>query len=360
MMSPPHLTVRGFKSIASLENFELRPLNVLIGANGAGKSNFLDLLRMLTAVMHGNLQLYVAQQGGPDAMLHRGRKHTERIDVEYALGDAIYRLSLAPFGERLIFTQESIGPLTDENWLGSGHSESNLETVGRGDENVFVGFLLKALSSWRVYHFDDTSADSAIRQAQPLRDNLILKPNGGNLGPYLRHLHERHPPQVARIVETVRMVAPFFGDFVYREDPGERVGLEWHVAGDPDTVWGQSQLSDGTLRFICLATLLLQPQQLQPQMILIDEPELGLHPAALSILAALLQRASEAHPVVVSTQSVDLVNEFQPEDVVVVERRDGTSTFNRLDSDGLADWLKDHSLGELWMMNVFGGRPRRD
>lgn len=101
MISSPHLTVRGFKSIASLENFELRPLNVLIGANGAGKSNFLDLLRMLTAVMHRTLQLYVAQQGGPDAMLHRGRKHTESIEVEYALGDAAYRLSLAPVGEHL-------------------------------------------------------------------------------------------------------------------------------------------------------------------------------------------------------------------------------------------------------------------
>ena len=210
-----------------------------------------------------------------------------------------------------------------------------------------------------MYHFNDTSADSAIRQAQPLRDNLLLKPNGGNLGPFLRHLNERHPPQVTRIVETVRMVAPYFGDFVYREDPGERVGLEWHEAGDPDTVWGQSQLSDGTLRFICLATLLLQPEHMQPQAILIDEPELGLHPYALTILAALLQRASEARPVVVSTQSVDLVNEFQPEDVVVVDRRDGASIFSRLDSDELADWLKDHSLGELWMMNALGGRPER-
>lgn len=360
MTSSLHLTVRGFKSIASLEDFEVRSLNVLIGSNGAGKSNLLDLLRMLTAIANRRLQLFVAEQGGPDALLHRGRKHTKEIDVEYASGHAAYRLSLKPAEEHLVFTEESTGPPTAENWLGSGHYESNLETAGKKDENLLAGFLVDALSGWRVYHFNDTCADSAVRQAQPLRDNLILKPNGGNLGPFLRHLHERHPPQVARIVETVRMVAPYFGDFVYRENPGERVGLEWHEVGDPDTVWGQAQLSDGTLRFICLATLLLQPQQLQPQMILIDEPELGLHPAALSILAALLQRASEARPVVVSTQSVDLVNEFQPDDVVVVERRDGASIFNRLDSDGLADWLKDHSLGELWMMNIFGGRPGRD
>ena len=359
MPSVTHLTVRGFKSISALERFEFGSLNVLIGPNGAGKSNLLDLFRMLAAMAHRSLQLHVAQQGGPDAMLHRGRKQTERIEVEYALGDAIYRLSLAPSGERLVFSEESIGPSTAIDWLGSGHSESNLETVREREENAFVGLLLRALSGWRVYHFNDTSADSAIRQAQPLRDNLILKPNGGNLGPFLRHLNERAPPQVARIVETVRLVAPYFGDFVYREDPGERVGLEWHEAGDPDTVWGQSQLSDGTLRFICLATLLLQPVFMQPSTILIDEPELGLHPYALVLLAELLKAAAESRQIVISTQSVDLVNEFEADNIVTVGRRDGQSKFERPDEHQLQEWLEEYALGDLWRMNVVGGSPSR-
>lgn len=155
------------------------------------------------------------------------------------------------------------------------------------------------------------------------------------------------------------MVAPFFGDFVYRREPGERVDLEWFQAGDPDTPMSPRQLSDGTLRFICLATLLLQPVQLQPDPILIDEPELGLHPFALVLLGELLRQAAEQRQLIVSTQSVDLVNELSPEDIVVVSLKKGASTFERFDAEQLQDWLADYTLGELWKMNVIGGRPSR-
>jgi predicted ATPase len=186
---------------------------------------------------------------------------------------------------------------------------------------------------------------------------LRLKPDAGNLAPFLRELRERNPENYKRIVDTVRMVAPFFGDFVYRDDPGERMDLEWFEADDPDTVRGPRQLSDGTLRFICLATLLLQPSRLQPDTILIDEPELGLHPYALAVLAGLLRQATDRRQLIVSTQSADLVNEFAPEDVVVVSRKDEGSVFERLDADRLTEWVQDYALGELWKMNVLGGRP---
>lgn len=354
------LTVRGYKSIRALEDFELHGLNVLIGANGAGKSNFISLFRMLAELIELRLQLCVREQDGPDALLFGGRKRTPQMDAEFYFGRNGYRISLKAAGDRLVFSRE-------ETWfdgdfvarahpLGSGHEECRLP--GAKDDS-FAPYVRPAIARWRVYHFHDTSAAAAVRQTQAVRDNLRLKPDAGNLAPFLRRLREQFPDHYRRIVETVRQVAPFFGDFVYRKDPGERMDLEWFEMADPDTPWGPRQLSDGTLRFICLATLLLQPTPLQPDTILIDEPELGLHPYALAVLGALFRQACEARQLIVSTQSVELVNELGPEDVVVVNRTETGSVFERLDAEQLKNWLDDYALGELWKMNVLGGRPAR-
>lgn len=354
------LTVRGFKSIRALEDFELGGLNALIGANGAGKSNFICLFRMLAELSEKRLQLFVQDQDGPDSLLFGTRKRTPQMDAEFYFARNGYRISLKPSGERLIFAREETwfsGDFTDKpHPLGAGHDEARLPEV---QDDTFAPYVRPAIAGWRVYHFHDTSTSAAVRQAQAVRDNLRLKPDAGNLAAFLRLLRERHPEHYQRIVETIHMVAPFFGDFVYRKDPRERIELEWFEADDPDTVRGPRQLSDGTLRFICLATLLLQPVYLQPDTILIDEPELGLHPYALAVLGALLRQASDARQLIVSTQSVELVNEFAPEDVVVVSRKDGASAFERLDPERLKEWLRDYALGELWKMNVLGGRPTR-
>ena len=361
------LTVRGFKSVRSLEDFKPGPLNVLIGANGAGKSNFIGLFHMLACVVEKRLQVFVAEQDGPDALLFGGRKRTERMEIMLSFGGDdnagltgrnSYSFSLVPTGNRLIFDQEErhFGNSFALD-LDSGHDESKLEILDEEVEDSFAHYIRSAIAEWRVYHFHDTSTAAPIRQLQAVRDNLLLKSGGDNLGPYLRQLREHHPDHYLKIVETVQLAAPFFGGFVYRKDIGENMELEWFQADDPDTVLGPRQLSDGTLRFICLATLLLQPAQLQPELILIDEPELGLHPYALTLLAEMLQQASDSRQIIVSTQSAEIAGEFAPEDVVVVNRKDGASTFERLDEDDLSDWLEDYSLGELWKMNIFGGRP---
>lgn len=354
------MTVRGFKSIRDLEDFKLERLNVLIGANGAGKSNFISFFRMLADMMEGHLQRYVQSEDGPDAVLFGGRKRTRQVESELYFARNGYRFSLAPAAKQLIFADEAAYFAGDyvPTWrsLGTGQTEAKLPSAG---EDTIARYVIPAVHSWRVFHFHDTSSLAPVRTAQPVRDNLKLKPDASNLGPFLRMLREKHPKNYASIVETVRMVAPFFKDFLHRDDPGERVELEWLEEEDPDTPRGPLQLSDGTLRFICLATLLLQPGDLQPDSILVDEPELGLHPYALVILAGLLRQASERKQIIVSTQSVELINQLEPADIIVTERRDGASVFQRLDGERLSEWLEEYALGELWKMNVVGGRPSR-
>ena len=358
------LTIRGFKSIRALEDFEPRALNLLIGPNGAGKSNFIDLFRMLSRMAEGRLRVLVAEQDGPDALLFGGRKRTERIEAEFRFGTGSYRFSLVPAGSGLVFGSEETSFLGGNSTaqtcdLGSGHAESRLQAADEAGSDTFAPYVQKAIAGWRVFHFHDTSATAPVRQAHGVRDNLLLKPDAANLGAFLRLLRERHPDRYRQIVEVVRQAAPFFGDFVYRRDTGETMELEWFEADEPDTVLGPRQLSDGTLRFMCLSTLLLQPVELQPELILIDEPELGLHPYALTLLAEMLQHASDSRQILASTQSADLVSEVDPEDVLVVDRKEGASIFTRLDRDDLQEWLEDYALGDLWKMNILGGRPRR-
>lgn len=356
------LTVRGYKSIKELENFELRNLNVLIGANGAGKTNLISLFRMLAAIADRDLQFYVQKQGGPDTLLFGGRKRTPQMEAEFYFGQNIYRVALEPTADnRFIFREERMAFQRAERempiWattLGGAHDETKLTSEGR-----LTGHVLEAIRDWRIYHFQDTSETAAVKQVHPSNDNLRLKPNAANLAAYLASLKHEEPSAYQRIVDTIRLAAPFFDNFVIRDPLPKDVELEWTERGDPDTPYRAHVLSDGTLRFICLTTLLLQPSEMLPSTVIIDEPELGLHPYAINLLSEMLKEAAQTRQVIVSTQSVELLNNFAPEDVVVVNREDGASVFNRLDRDELADWLKDYGLGELWKMNIVGGRPSR-
>jgi predicted ATPase len=217
--------------------------------------------------------------------------------------------------------------------------------------------VYQALSSWVVYHFHDTGETAAVRRKWTTRDHEELRPDASNLAPVLLRIQEQWAEQYQIIRDTVRLVAPFFDDFKLRPEPNGAdtvVQLEWTQRGS-DYPFHPSQLSDGTLRFICMTTALLQ--QKRPATILFDEPELGLHPYALSVLAGLFKQAVARTQLVVSTQSAALVDEFEPEDVIVVGRKDGASTFRRLDRAQLGEWLEEYSLGELWRKNVIEGGP---
>lgn len=359
------LTVAGYKSIRKLNDFKLNNLNVLIGANGAGKSNFISLFRLLNEMYAQNLQVYVPTQGGPDALLHFGRAFTKQIQAKFNFSLNGYQFILIPTADnRLIFENEfslyhggtPYRPNPGTRLLGTGHSESKLQEA----EDNFSPYVRDSIKKWRVYHFHDTSGSAELKRPQPSNDNIALKSNAANIAPYLRKLRAKHQREYQRIVETIRLVAPFFGDFVHRPEESDYIEMEWTQRGKPDTPFKAHILSDGTLRFICLTTLLLQPTALMPDTILVDEPELGLHPYAISVLADILKQVSSGRlpkQLIVSTQSVELVNELSPEDVIVVDYEDDASIFRRFSQDELSGWLEEYSMGELWKRNILGGRP---
>ncbi|MGE8568868.1 MAG: AAA family ATPase [Achromobacter sp.] len=353
------LVLRGYKSIAECD-LALGRLNVLIGANGAGKSNFIGFFRLINRILDRQLQTAVGLAGGPDALLHFGRKQTEELHAELYFGNNGYRFTLRPTQDnRMMFAHEALWWNYRGEWRpSSGNFETYVED--QKDRTRIYNFVVPAMRSWRLYHFHDTSSSAVVKQIHNIHDNGYLRDDARNLAAFLLRLKNHHDEHYRRIVKAVRLVAPFFGDFHLRPtvDNQAKIQLEWTEQGQ-DEPFTASALSDGTLRFICLATVLLQPEEFMPKALLIDEPELGLHPFAVSVLAGLMKSAAQQHQLIISTQSVELVNEFDVEDLIVVDKRAGASSFKRLDSEPLSEWLADYTLGDLWKKNLLGGRPGR-
>lgn len=351
--------LRGYKSIADCD-IPLGKLNVLIGANGAGKSNFIGFFRLISRILDNQLQASVGDAGGPDAMLHFGRKKTEELRAEMYFGNNGYRFTLKPTQDnRMMFAHEALWWNQHGDWRPhSGHFETYVEE--QKNKTQIYEYVVPAMRRWRLYHFHDTSRSAMVKQVHGINDNEYLRDDARNLAAFLYRLKNHHEAHYKRIVKAIQLVAPFFGDFYLRPtvDNKEKIQLEWTEAGQ-DVPFTASALSDGTLRFICLATVLLQPEEFMPSTILIDEPELGLHPFAIAVLGGLMKSAAGQHQLIVSTQSVELVNEFDADDLIVVDKQGGASIFKRLNGDELAGWLSDYSLGELWKKNLLGGRPAR-
>jgi len=362
------LTIKGFKSIRSLENFELTNLNVLIGGNGAGKSNFIDFFRMLRAMMElplpglasANLQAYTADGGGSDDFLFNGPKVTEQIEVNTTFGPNGYRFKLAPTTDETFIINDE-GSFHKTWWEdGGGHTSPKLlknkdYRGGRGEH------IYKAISSWKIYHFHDTGKNAPMRRYESIDDNAYLRFDAANIAPFLLDLKESNRSAKTntynQIVDTIRLVTPFFDDFILKPNDNEKVRLRWRQKGS-DYPLKPQHLSDGTLRFICLTTALLQPNP--PSTIIIDEPELGLHPYAIEILAELIVATAKKTQLIISTQSPSLVDYFEPENIIVVNRKEGASVFNRLNKDDLSTWLNDYSLGDLWRKNIVTGGPAHE
>lgn len=366
------ILLHGYKSIREAD-IGLRPVNVLIGANGAGKSNFISLFQFMNRVVNQGMQTYVAQAGGADQLLHYGRKTSEQLHIElwFARYQNLangYECTFLPTDDDLLVFEEEVVYFHDrENYPRPYESQRSLQVHNEtllpewkqmGDK--VAQHVLRALNSWQLYHFHDTSASARVKQTGDIHDNLFLRPDASNLAAYLYVLRETQEAYYRNIVEAIRLAAPFFGDFVLRPSPfnPEKIRLEWRERGS-DVLFGPHALSDGTLRFICLATLFLQPPDRLPETIVLDEPELGLHPYAIALLADMVRSAAEHTQVILATQSVTLVNQFEPEDILVVDRMQGETVFRRLEEEQMASWLEDYGLGDLWEKNILGGRPAR-
>jgi predicted ATPase len=367
------ILIKGFKSIDSDGQFiELSSITVLLGANGAGKSNLVSFFNMLNYMTTGALQKYVANQGFADSILYFGAKRTSEIvgHLVFQSSNAIdeYSFSLGrDVTGRLFFQDESIQYLLEGDdtpvirELGGGAKESQLKTfLEEGD--MICKVVQNILSQCRVYQFHDTSDTAKIRDIGNKDDTRYLRNNGGNLAAFLRSLlyRDKGKRYYDRIVRHIRQMIPQFGDFEIEPlaENSDYVRLNWREK-DSDYLFGPHQLSDGSLRFIALTTLFMQPPSLLPNVIIVDEPELGLHPAAISALAGMVKAIASTTQVILATQSPQLVDEFSADQVVIVERcqNPSRSVFRKLDQETLAEWLERYSLSELWEKNVMGGRP---
>lgn len=363
-----NITIKGFKSIRD-QSLDLSKLNVFIGGNGSGKSNLIQAFRFLREVARGSLATYSLERGA-DSLLHFGRKRTPEVYLYVRFGEPSamngYSITLKPTDEDSLVAAQEVVYFQDRDRyaqpfnriISSGSREAAIGT----HKDRIAKYVRNDLESYVVYHFHDTSDGAAVKQSGPIDDNRMLRPDAGNLAAFLFFLKQAHPDSYRNIEDSIRQIAPFF-DRLNLEPlrlSSDKIRLEWLERGS-DSYFNAMALSDGTLRFICLATLLLQPSL--PALVLLDEPELGLHPSAIALLADLLRYAAERAQVLVSTQSVTLVNQFSAKEIWTVERQDGATTFEHLAGRNLQTWLDDYegspgfSLGELWEKNVIGGRP---
>jgi predicted ATPase len=350
------IKIKGFKSIRELD-LELKPINILIGANGVGKSNFISFFKLINNIYEQRLQQY-SLKSGINNLLYFGRKNTSLIEGYLDFKTNAYSFNLEPSDDGILFIskESSIYHSAPRN---KEFYDTNLkESLIKDSLTKRNIFLRKHLESYKIYHFHDTSISAPLRTPCNINDNRFLREDGGNLPAFLYYLSLKHPIEFYRIEKTIKSVAPFFDKFKLEPDflDENRITLEWIENEFPDLYFNALHLSDGTLRFIALTTLLLQPNL--PEVIIIDEPELGLHPFAIKKLAHLIKSASENNcQIIISTQSVNLLNNFSPEDVITVDKTDNQSYFRRIEHNELTNWLEDYSLGELWTKSVLNGQP---
>ena len=366
------LSLAGYRSYDNdfeKNTIDFQKLNIIIGANGAGKSNLVSFLEMISYMMTRGLRSYVSRQGGGNSLMYFGPKNTDQIRGELLLEDQPggktdrYSFALELSAANQLFFAEEKMEYQDQRYsapyvqdFGVGHFEAGAADSG----DVTVRTLRGCLERLKIFHFNDTSISSRIRSSTNTADGGYLRADGGNLAGFLHRLkkNEAEYAYYQRIVRYIRMILPQFYDFALEPDENGYISLNW-VQNGAEEVFGPHQLSDGALRFIALTTLLLQPSVSAPMTIILDEPEIGLHPYAISVLAREIRMANQTSQIIVSTQSPLLLNHFSCDDIITAEYdpERQASVLRRHTSDELKEWLNDYSLGELWEKNVLGGLP---
>lgn len=349
-----YIEIKGFKSIKEAR-IEMGSINILIGANGSGKSNFISFFEFLNVIYNQKLKEYVALRGGVEKFLHKGSKESQEIKAHITFDEGVnaYSFGIRKGEDSFIFIEENVWYQTNVLDIADYKTEANLKTNGWHRSR----YTRNHLNQLKKYHFHDTGRDSPFNmQSNIENDSYFLYEKGENLAAFLFNIQNKNQIVYNRIIKTIQSIAPYFSDFFFQPNSEGYIRLQWQDKYS-STVYGANDLSDGTIRFIALATLFMQPDL--PGSILIDEPELGLHPFAIAKLAGLIQSAAAKKTrVIVATQSTDLISYFQPEDIITVDQHNGESSFSRLESDSLSIWLEDYTIDDLWKRNIIkGGQP---
>lgn len=365
------LRIEGFKSIGQEQEITFGDINVMIGANGVGKSNLVSFFQLLYYLTTDKLQFGIGKQGYADSLLYYGSQKTESFSATLKFEDDLwideysFALTYANRGQ-MMFAYETVYRKPKDiitrvkeikEDLGSGHKESLLQEK---EQDVEAKKIHTLLSKCRIYQFHNTSETAYIRQPGSINDNRYLKSDARNLAAYLYEMKysEIGRDYYQRIISSIQNIMPQFQDFFLeplKENP-HQILLQW-TAKTHENSFGAHQISDGSLRFMALATLLLQPPWNLPNLIIIDEPELGLHPEALVDLAGMIKIAAQNCQIILSTQSAYLLNFFEVKDIIVVSSKNDTTVFEHLDEKKLAIWLNDYTMAEIWDKNLIGGRP---
>jgi predicted ATPase len=350
-----YLEIQGYKSIKSAK-IDFNPINILIGANGSGKSNFISFFEFLNRLYNRNLNEYIALLGGDNKILHNGKKETNQIyfRTEFGKGQNGYSATLTSGADTFVFTDERLIFRSD---MGVPIDRSDTEARIKITDNYRAKYVIKYLEGFRKYHFHDTSAQSPFTQLSHIENDIYyLYEKGNNLAAFLFSIQQTNKIVYNRILKTIQSIAPYFSDFYFQPNKENFIRLQWKDRFS-DTLYGVNDLSDGTIRFIALTTLFMQPNL--PETIIIDEPELGLHPTAISKLSGMIKSvASRGCQVIIATQSTDLISYFKPEDIITVDQINGESVFMRLDSKTLTQWLEDYTIDDLWKRNIINtGQP---
>ena len=348
-----NLHLIGYKTFKDI-HLELSSINILIGANGSGKSNFMSFFDFLNRLYNRSLREYIALKGGEDKMLFQGKKVTDEIAFKLTFERAnTYEVVLKIGDNGFIFNKEVIFSENKKLSIANFYTDSQLK------QNVSpqATYIVKQLDGFRKYHFHDTGAKSPFTLQSNIENDIhYLYSNGANLAAFLYHINQEDKITYHRIIKTIQCIAPYFSDFYLVPNVNNEVKLQWKDKYS-DMVFGATDLSDGTLRFMALTTLFLQPNL--PDTIVIDEPELGLHPAAIAKLSAMIQSAAaKGCQVIAATQSTDLISYFEPDDIITVDRVKGETVFKRLSKESLKQWLEDYTLDDLWKRNIIEtGQP---
>ena len=345
------IIIDGYKSIKHMD-LSLNPINILIGSNGVGKTNFISFFHLVNNIYEQRLGNYTMRHRA-ESLLHYGLKNTEELKGYLQFSDNAYAFTLQPRNNGSMFLAEESSYYQNRPYIIKNIDESQIK-----DSTTYRDKWLRSyLDSYKIYHFHDTSEGAPLRTESALNDTRVLRIDGGNLPSFLYMLMQQYPKTLKRIEMIIQSVMPYFERFELHPLPtGDKIELVWNDVNAPNKYFSANDLSDGSIRFMALATLLMQP--VLPKVIIIDEPELGLHPVAITKLSGLIKSAAaRGCQVIISTQSVNLISNFEAEDVITVDRQNGQSVFNRLDSKELEKWLNDYSLGDLWTKSIINGQP---